>query len=362
MPPALSMSALFCPQFSDIPERVPTPLNTRKVRLFDLDAYDLCIVNLSSGKDSVTCALKLLDEGFPREKMRFWHQSVDGGPGSPLFMDWACTESYTKALGKALGVKTEFMWRQGGIKGELFRENRLTNPVQFIYQGEVITLLTTKGKLGTRRKWPAKSADLSRRYCSANAKIDVAARVISNHPEFQGSIDRPLKLLVISRERREESAARARYLEAEIHRCNTRSRIAHQYRPVIDYSEEEIWQAYERHKIMPHPAYILGFSRTSCLNCVFLTPDLWAMVRELFSERFAELVAVEKELNFTIDNKHTLTEMANMGSIKRIPRNILSSPYIQNALKGHISKEDIFIKGRWTLPAGAFQGNDGGSL
>lgn len=356
------MSTDLCPQLPDIPERIPTPLNTRATKLFELDEYDLCIVNLSSGKDSITCALKLLDEGFPREKMWFWHQAVDGEPGGPLFMDWACTESYAVAAGEALGVKTHFMWRQGGIKGELFRESRLTNPVQFIYQEEIITLPTTRGKIGTRRRWPAKSADLSRRYCSANAKIDVAARVISNHPELQGSVDRPLRLLVISGERRQESTARAKYLEAEIHRCNTKTRIVHHYRPVIDYKEDKIWQMYEKHRIMPHPAYILGFSRTSCLNCVFLTPDLWAMVRELFPERFTELVEVEKELNFTIDNKNTLTRMADMGSIKRIPRDVLNSPIIQKALQGHFFKEDFYVKGKWTLPAGAFQGNEGGSL
>lgn len=62
---------------------------------------------------------------------------------------------------------------------------------------------------------------------------------------------------MITGERREESPNRAKYLEAEIHASNSQSRIVHAWRPVIDWSEREIWEQYEKRRFLPHPAYLL---------------------------------------------------------------------------------------------------------
>lgn len=68
---------------------------------------------------------------------------------------------------------------------------------------------------------------------------------------------------------------------------------------------------------------------------------------------------MEKELGHTIDNKLSLLEMANRGSIKRMPREALNSRLIQKALSGTFSHEDFFMD-KWELPAGALRGADGG--
>lgn len=332
------------------------------VELFPLDEYDHVIVSLSGGKDSVSCMLHLLSQGVLPEKMELWHQSVDGNPQEEFeFLDWPAIESYNQAISELFQIPLTFQWREQGIYGELMRRDALTNDVYYVDEaGEIHVLPTKNGKKSTRLKWPAMSADLSTRWCSAYAKIDVFKRVLNNHPKYQGTLEHPKKILVITGERREESPNRARYLKAERHSTSSRTKIVHQYRPVIDWSEAEIWQLYEQHRLLPFPAYLLGWNRTSCLGCIFSTSDLWAMMREIVPERFARLVKLEKELQHTIDPKLTLEEKANRGSLDRLPKDARTSQWVEMALSRSIRKEDLLMD-RWELPAGAFRGAAGGS-
>lgn len=78
--------------------------------LLPLEEYDLIVVLLSGGKDSVACLYKLLELGVPKEKIELWHHDIDGG--HPLRrMDWRCTRNYVKALAEAEGIKLRVSYR-----------------------------------------------------------------------------------------------------------------------------------------------------------------------------------------------------------------------------------------------------------
>lgn len=333
-------------------EQAETPL---KGDLTDLSIYNKIIVSTSGGKDSAACVLYLLDLGIPKSNIVLWHQSVDGGPGDMQFADWPITGPYVRAFGKALEIHTEFQWRMHGFYGEMLRENSRTNPVQFQHQSNVITLPTHNGKYSTRRKFPAKSVDLRTRWCTAYLKVDVMRRVLNNHPDYQEG-----NFLVITGERREESANRARYLNVELHPCSKKGRNVTWWRSVIEWSEQEIWSIIEKHRVLPHPAYWLGFSRTSCCGCIFSTADQWATLREVSPERFWQLVQMEKELDHTIDNRLTVTQLADRGT-SRVPRNMDADKWIKLSLNNDITAEDMIVD-HWELPAGAFTGSAGGSV
>ena len=334
-------------------EEVEQAANPKKAELSDLMTYDKIIISSSGGKDSAACILYLLDLGIPRNRIVIWHQSVDGGPGGLQFADWPVTEPYVRAFGEALGLQTEFQWRENGFYGELMRENSRTNNVQFEHLGNVVTLPTRNGKFSTRRKFPAKAADLKTRWCTAYLKIDVMRLVLNNHPDYQIG-----KYLVITGERREESANRARYLNVEKHPCSKNNREVTWWRTVIEWSEQEVWAILEKYRIFPHPAYWLGFSRTSCLGCIFSTADQWATMREIAPEQFKYRVELEKELGHTIDNKLTLSQLADKGR-SRLPKGIKAREWVRLALEGDIGPEDIIVD-KWVLPAGAFTGAGGG--
>lgn len=181
-------------------EELDQPLGKRQTSLLDLDRYDKILVQSSGGKDSGAMVLFLLKMGIPKERIELWHQSVDGGPGARPFMDWPVTEAYVKAFAQALGIRVEFMWREGGIHGELLRENNRSKGVGYARAGSRVTLPTVAGSLSTRRRWPAKSASLLTRWCSGVVKIDVFRRVLCNELEFKHG-----KYLVLSGERREDA-------------------------------------------------------------------------------------------------------------------------------------------------------------
>jgi len=336
-----------------------SPSYKPSIGLLPLSEYDHIIISESGGKDSMACLFYLLDLGVPVTKLELWHQSVDGGGANYIdLMDWPVTESYINEVGKLFGIKTCYQWREGGIYNELMRKDSLTGDVYYTTEdGELVNLPTKNGKLNTRLKWPAMSPDLRIRWCSPYVKIDVFRRVLNNHPLYKDK-----KILVITGERREESANRAKYAEAEIHACNSKRRLVHAWRPVIDWSEQQVWDEYEKRKFLPHPAYILGWNRTSCFGCIFSTADLWAMMREIAPERFNRLVLLEKELNHTIDtNRISLNDKANLGSLERLPKDERLSTWVSLALNRNIKSSEL-IMDKWEIPAGAFRGNIGGPV
>lgn len=333
-------------------------LDIPEFELLPLEAYDKILVGASAGKDSSACLLHLLEIGVPPQKLELWHHRVDDGEA---MYDWPCTDSYVTRLGELFQIPVYFQYREGGIYGEMLRENRLTNDV--IYEDEnknLVRLQTMRGKLSTRMKFPAITASLQTRWCSASAKIDVMRRVVNNDPRLQGTPGEPMKILVVTGERWEESKQRSTYLEAEIHPCNSKNRIVHWWRPVISWSEKDIWDIHRRWNLRPSPVYYLGFSRMSCMGCIFSTPDLWAIIRHIAPERFEKFVAVEKGINHTMDPKMTLTQKADRGCLDRLPKDPRVTEWIAMALSHDLRKEDLIME-QWELPAGAFRGAEGGA-
>lgn len=134
------------------------------------------------------------------EKIELWHHNIDGGHPSRR-MDWRCTQNYVKALAEAEGVELRVSYRVNGFFGELYRIGA-SEPIEWIEPDtqevrqcklspnyikcqklkeqatdEMESLLK---EYGYRMKFPAKSPDLSKRWCSAYLKICVADAVVGN--------------------------------------------------------------------------------------------------------------------------------------------------------------------------------------
>ncbi len=210
---------------------------------------------------------------------------------------------------------------------------------------------------GCRMKFPAKSGNLMTRWCSPYLKIDVASTVLRNLEEMKENS----KVLICSGERRGESTGRSKYNEMEIYfRANAEKklkRIVHQWRPVIDYSEKDVWEVLKRNRVNPHPCYRAGWNRCSCAGCIFSTPELFAGFKELYPQEFEEMKHDEKALGFTLDNKcdlETYIEGAKPCLYKG------DKEAIHSLITGIFTESQIFIDGQWKYPAGAFHGAEGG--
>lgn len=314
--------------------------------------YDRFVVFFSGGKDSIACFLHLLEQGVPVSKIELHHHLVDGRESS--LMDWPVTESYCKAFAAAFGVKLTFSWKEGGFEREMLRDNAPTAPIRFFAQDGTEKVIGGVGPLGTRRRYPQVSADLSVRWCSAYLKIDVGASYLRNDPIFKDG-----KTLVLTGERAQESAARARYQQFEKHRADNRDgarirRWIDAWRPVHGWDEAEVWAIMQRFGVNPHPAYHLGLSRTSCMCCIFGSPNQWALLRQFMRPRFDKIAAYESEFGVTIRKGATVSEVADKGQAWT-PDPL----WLAQAMDELFSQPILLAPEAWHLPAGAF-GETGG--
>lgn len=312
----------------------------------NINNYDHIIVYFSGGKDSLACLLHLLDIGADMSKVELWHHDIDGREGSTL-MDWPVTPAYCRAVAEAFGLPIYFSWKVGGFEREMNRENSLTAPTKFeTPEDGVIQVGGTRGKANTRRQFPQVSADLSVRWCSAYLKIDVAAAAIRNQSRFDHK-----KTLVISGERAEESPSRARYKEFEPDRADNRdgkkARLVDRWRPVHQWSEQQIWDIIGHYRINPHPAYHLGWGRVSCLHCIFASNNQCASARIVDPDGFETIALYELEWDKTIHRSLPVTERAEIG--EPYPMDQLT---IDWAMSGEWRGQ--IIVDHWKLPAGAF--------
>lgn len=68
-----------------IKPRVPGRRETKHMEeiyleeLLPLEEYDLIVVLISGGKDSIATYFKLRELGVPKSKIEFWHHDIDGG-------------------------------------------------------------------------------------------------------------------------------------------------------------------------------------------------------------------------------------------------------------------------------------------
>jgi 3'-phosphoadenosine 5'-phosphosulfate sulfotransferase (PAPS reductase)/FAD synthetase len=331
---------------------------TRPITLFDrlvhqghllpVHEYDGIICSVSGGKDSLALTLQMLEwaveeQDYPKDRIELWHQDIDGGIP---FMDWPCTRNYCIAVAKALDLSLRFQWKHEGFHGELFRENAGTKGVFFEDEEFELVKLdpSSRAKPATRRKFPAKTADLRTRWCSPYLKIDVARRAFNNDPRFrQGNY------LFLTGERRQESAARSKYDEVAVY-SHTRKRRADQWRSVIDWDERFVWEIMERWGIIPHPAYRLGWGRVSCMACIFGDKDQWATIRRIAPDTFERIRQYEVDFDHTIDNRLSVVELADKGS----PFDNADPALVELAMS-HDYPEDLVLTDQWELPAGAYK-------
>lgn len=320
-------------------------------------AYDTVIVAFSGGKDSVACALHLLELGVDPARIELWHHEIDGREGSTL-MDWPCTPAYCRTVAAALGLPILFSWRAGGFERELLRDAAPTAPVYFETPDGALGTAGGRGQPGTRRRFPQVSSDLRVRWCSAYLKIDVMAAAIRNQPRLAGR-----RVLVVTGERAEESAARACYAALEPHRTDRRdsaglARHVDHWRPIHGWDEAAVWSILERWRVNPHPAYRMGWGRVSCLRCIFGGPDQWASARAVDPAGFGQVAAHEAAFGWTIRRGESVGAAADRGR----PYVAITPALIAEAMDRDWPGPAILPADQvWTLPAGAFGDRTGPS-
>lgn len=318
-------------------------------------SYDKYIVSFSGGKDSTATFLYLLEHGVPVERIELWHQEIDGR--EKTFFDWEIAPDYCRRFAEAFGVAIYFQWKEGGFYRELVRKNSLTAPNCFeLPYGGIDRTGGQRGKLSTRCKFPQCSPDLKVRWCSSYLKIDVCSSAIINQQRFRG-----IRTLVLSGERGEESAARAKYNIFEPDRADLRNgkcfiRHVDRFRPIRDWKEQQVWDIIKRYRIRVHPCYYMGWRRCSCKFSIFGNKNQFASAASISLEQISRIIKLERDFGYTLKRELSLPELIAMGCVYK---NI--TPELQRLATSYNYNQAIIlpVAEEWTLPSGAFGENCG---
>jgi hypothetical protein len=267
-------------------------------------------------------------------------------------MDWPSTTAYCRAIARHFDVSLFLSWKEGGFLREMLRDNQPTAPIRFEMPDGTLGTVGGAGPSGTRLRFPQVTANLRQRYCSAYLKIDVMAALLRAQTRFLNR-----RTLIVTGERAQESRVRAGYALFEPDRTDTRSgtrrrRHVDHWRAVHHLDEVAVWELMRRHGIVPAPAYRLGWSRLSCLACIFGGPDQWASLRAIAPAWFDRIATYEDRFGCTIQRVCGIRQLADRG--RPYEAAIAQLDLATRALSPEWA-DPVHVGARaWDLPAGAF--------
>lgn len=198
--------------------------------VLDLRQFDKIFISVSGGKDSHAMLFLVRDladrQGVPRDKLLAMY--ADTG------MEWHNAGEHVQALCKAAGV-------------------------------ELVTVYPFRPML-KQMEWQIKNHTVGFptpqcRFCTTKSKVSPMDKLIRN---FTG------KLLKVTGERWAESKARSTYSEfVSVPRLNSRDRQVFGWRPMLAFSESDIWTMIRDTGVQRHVCYDMGCDRLGCAGCIF---------------------------------------------------------------------------------------------
>jgi 3'-phosphoadenosine 5'-phosphosulfate sulfotransferase (PAPS reductase)/FAD synthetase len=156
-------------------------------------------------------------------------------------------------------------------------------------------------KVRARGMWPSSG----QRYCTSDLKRCPGHRVITAlSREAAGDI------LQIFGFRAEESPARAKkpVFAPEKMLC-TRTRTVHNWLPIHEMTETQVWADIKASGVPYHHAYDLGMPRLSCMFCIFAPKSALMIAGKANPELLQRYVDVEREIGHSFQNGKPIADI-----------------------------------------------------
>ncbi len=151
-----------------------------------------------------------------------------------------------------------------------------------------------------------------RRFCTQFLKLLPTRLYIQSH------LDVRQQVVMHSGVRRAESAERALLPEREVDDYFG----LWTYRPLLDWSLDDVWDYLKRHGVKPNPLYALGVKRVGCFPCIMCSKHELRMIALHRPERVAYLVEQEREVNAALGNPSTYRSFFHCGKVPRSQRTL----------------------------------------
>lgn len=235
--------------------------------VLDLRQFDKILISVSGGKDSHAMLFLVRDladrQGVPREKLLAMY--ADTG------MEWHNAPAHVEVLCKAAGLELVTVYPvRPMIEKIRFRAERIK----------------ASGK--DSAAFPSPTC----RWCTSEQKVAPMNKVIN---KFSG------KLLKVTGERWEESAARSTYSEfVSVTRLNSRDRQVFGWRPMLAFSESDIWTMVRDTGVQRHVCYDMGCNRLGCAGCIFNSDHQVKIEMRENPHIFEAIDRLETEIGYTM--------------------------------------------------------------
>lgn len=257
------------------------------------DWFDLVVVACSDGKDS-RVLLHQAWQAYPRERLWVvYHLLGNEHPGSPfevaawyaelglpLYYTWKdeanCSRFGTQIPPEILRLY-EADWLGPGRSGG--------EPLPAMVEAADLVVRLTR----QRGMWPSAATP----FCTDRGKAQTSD-VLLNHLAMSRGVR---KVLLLTGERREESAVRQRksawYIRNQV---PSLGRLILGYRPLLDWDEPAVWAYLRAHGLLLPASYGQGFSRHSCSICIHATWPQVVLAFSMYPGPAARRVAAEAEV------------------------------------------------------------------
>jgi len=245
-------------------------------------------IGVSGGKDSQACALatfEYLDRIGHRGPRVLVHSDLG-------MVEWVESLPACEDLARHLGVELMVVRRKAGGLMERW-ESRWESSVRRYAALSTVTVVLP---------WSTPAL----RFCTSELKTHVIASALRR--KFPGQ-----NILNVTGIRREESAARARSSVASLDSCSRSGSETWSWRPILDWSTQEVFAGIDDSGMTPHPAYrTWGMSRVSCAFCIMSSAgDLRASSRNpAHQDIYRRMVRLETRSTFGFQGNRWLADVA----------------------------------------------------
>lgn len=242
----------------------------------DLASYDILLANISGGKDSRTIlrvlVMACITAGVPLSRIVCVFADVGADD------EWPGTADIAAEHAAAYGLRFITVCRT--VTDPATGRRRQQGLLEYIAH---------------RGLWP----DARNRFCTSDLKRGPILTVMTSlvtEARQAGITSRRVRLLNVMGMRAQESADRR--LMAPFSRdqgaSNKTRREVDQWLPIHHWTAEEVWADIRASGVPYHYAYDLGFPRVSCTLCVLASKSSLIRAAQLFPERAARRIAVER--------------------------------------------------------------------
>lgn len=175
-----------------------------------------------------------------------------------------------RMLTKARTVDTK--WRSEGVPDAVCDRaiEILQNPTGIPY----LDLCILKGR------FPASQSQ----FCTAELKVEPIAKQV-----IWPTLDTGTSVISWQGVRKQESKRRAGYTETELYDKHKNGATITLYRPLLEWTADDVFALHRKHGIEPNPLYLLGMNRVGCMPCINCRKDELLEISKRFPDHIDKI-------------------------------------------------------------------------